>query len=101
MISSGIKGAKVHLSMDWVSIVERWRSVHMHKNINDGWVKDIPLCMEITKFSEVRVTKICHPFDGCVDIPHRFFEEKLLNEHKVIGMEVAAILPSHPWDGDW
>jgi len=64
------------------------------------WVKDIPFIYKIIKCSEVRVTEICHPFDGCMDVPQRFFKEVLLYEHKVIDMEVTAIQPSHLIDGD-
>jgi len=44
----------------------------------------------------VRVIEMCHLVDGCVDVPHRFFEEILLNEHLIIDMKVTAILPKHP-----
>ena len=44
---------------------------------------------------------MCHLVDGCVDVPHRFFEEILLNEHmEVVDMEVTAMLSSHPGGGD-
>ena len=39
---------------------------------------------------------IGHLVDGGVDVPHRFFEEILLNEHLIIDMKVTAILPKHP-----
>jgi len=39
------------------------------QKIKDVWVKDLPfLKMYIIKFSAVRATEICHPFDGCVDV---------------------------------
>ena len=44
---------------------------------------------------------IGHLVDGGVDVPHRVFEEILLNEHmEVVDMEVTAMLSSHPRGGD-